>query len=210
MEVLKKGQIKLNEELSSLNRQVAKNSNAIKTCQEKTDKSLELTEKSEGQIYEIRNQLDRLEAAYREQERKPGNTRDRLLSLERHSREFNLRFYNIPESPREDCFSKLQDILLTDLNFQPEIENAHRIGRLRMEGSPRPIIAKFLYRPERARVQKNRKNLRSGVWISEDLIWEDQQKKKELREVMKEAYTRGQKPRFQQGTLYIDGQKYRE
>ena len=60
MEVLKKGQIKLNEELSSLNRQVAKNSNAIKTCQEKTDKSLELTEKSEGQIYEIRNQLDQI------------------------------------------------------------------------------------------------------------------------------------------------------
>ena len=32
--------------------------------------------------------------------------------------------------------------------------------------------------------------------ISDDLIWEDRQKKKKLKEIMKQAYEEGKKPRF--------------
>ena len=72
---------------------------------------------------------------------------ERLLSLERHSRDFNLRFYNIPEDPNENCIEKLKTILSNDLGIKPVIENAHRIRGPRTGASndPRPVIAKFLY-----------------------------------------------------------------
>ena len=75
-----------------------------------------------------------------------------------------------------------------DLNFRPTIENAHRRGARREDGSPRPILAKFLYRPQLVAVIKMKKDLKNDVRISEDLIWEDREKKKQLRTVMKEAY----------------------
>ena len=44
--------------------------------------------------------------------------------------------------------------------------------------------------------------------ISDDLIWEDRQKKK-LKEIMKQAYEEGKKPCFHHGNLYIDGVLYK-
>ena len=81
---------------------------------------------------------------------------ERLLSLERYSRDFNLRFYNIPEDSNENCIEKLKIILSNDLGIKPVIENAHRIGGPRTGASndPRPVIAKFLYRPERLQVRE--------------------------------------------------------
>jgi len=128
-----------------------------------------------------------------------------LLPLERNSRDCNLRFYNIPESTGEDCIAKLRDVIGNDLQLQANIESAHRIGPFKDDGIPRPILAKFLYHPERFRVIKKR-DLRNGVRVSDDLIWEDRQKKKQLRSVMKEAFEAGKRPRFHHGKLYIDGE----
>ena len=47
------------------------------------------------------------------------------------------------------------------------------------------------------------------VRISDDLIWEDRQKKKKLKEIRKQAYDEGKKPRFHHGNLYIDGVLYK-
>ena len=92
------------------------------------------------------------------------------------------------ESTGEDCIAKLRDTLIeNDLQLQLGIENAHRIDPVKDDGTPRPILAKFLYRPERFRVIKKKRDLRDGVRVSNDLIWEDRQKKKQLRFVMKEA-----------------------
>jgi len=96
-----------------------------------------------------------------------------LLPLERNSRDCNLRFYNIPESTGEDCIAKLCDIIGNDLQLQANIENAHRIGPFKDDGIPRPILAKFLYHPERFRVIKKKRDLCNGVRVSDDLIWED-------------------------------------
>ena len=78
-------------------------------------------------------------------------------------------------------------------NCQPSIENAHRIGPFKDDGTSRPILAKFMYRPERLRVIKKKRDLRDGVSVSDDLIWEDRQKKKQLRSVMKEAFETGKR-----------------
>ena len=42
---------------------------------------------------------------------------ERILALERYSKEYNLRFYNVPETPGENCIDKLQTILHKDLNI---------------------------------------------------------------------------------------------
>ena len=82
---------------------------------------------------------------------------------------------------------------------------ANRIGRFKDNGTPRPILAKFLYRPEWFRVIKKKRELRNGVRVSDDLIWENRQKKKKLRLVMKDAFEAAKRRRFHHGKLYIDG-----
>ena len=48
----------------------------------------------------------------------------------------------------------------------------------------------------------------NDVRISDDLIWEDRKKEKKLKEIMKQAFEEGKKPRFHHGNLYIDGVLY--
>ena len=91
--------------------------------------------------------------------------------------------------------------------MKPEIENAHRVGP-RNDDKPRAIICKFLYRPQRYKVIQKKRALEDGIWVTEDLIWEDREAKKKLKEVMKEAFENGKKPRFSRGKLYIDGVLY--
>ena len=107
--------------------------------------------------------------------------RERLLSFERYSREYNLRFHNVPESTDEDCVQKVRNILSKQLDMEPEIENAHRVGP-RNEDKPRVIICKFLYRPQRYKVIQKKRDLEDGIWVTEDLIWEDREAKKKLKE----------------------------
>lgn len=47
-----------------------------------------------------------------------------------------------------------------------------------------------------------------GIWVLEDLIWEDCEVKKNLKEVMKEVFENGKKFRFFCGKFYIDGVLY--
>ena len=78
------------------------------------------------------------------------------------------------------------------------------------ESKPRAITCKFLYRPERYKVIRKKRDLKDGVWRTEDLIWEDREKKKKLKDVMKEAFESGKKPIFHRGKLYVDGTLYRD
>lgn len=133
--------------------------------------------------------------------------RERLVSLERYSREYNLRFRNVPESTNEDCVQKVRNILSNQFNMELEVENAHRVGP-RNDDKPRVVICKFLYRPQRYKVIQKKRDLVDGIWLTEDLIWEDREAKKKLKEVMKEAFENGKKPRFSRRKLYIDMELY--
>ena len=50
----------------------------------------------------------------------------------------------IPETAGEDCIGKVTEMIINDLKFRPTIENAHRSGARREDGSLRPILVKFL------------------------------------------------------------------
>ena len=62
----------------------------------------------------------------------------------------NLVFYNLPEVDKEDSFATVRDVLANKMEIDAnneieiEIERAHRLGRKRDDGKPRPIVAKFL------------------------------------------------------------------
>lgn len=45
----------------------------------------------------------------------------------------------------------------------------------------------------------------NDVRIFDDLIWEDRQKKKKLKQIMKQAYEEGKKPRFHHGNCILMG-----
>ncbi|CAH3150920.1 unnamed protein product [Porites lobata] len=47
------------------------------------------------------------------------------------------------KSTGEDCIAKLRDIIENDLQLQSNIENAHRIGPFKDDGTPRPIWLSF-------------------------------------------------------------------
>ena len=106
---------------------------------------------------------------------------------------YNLRFHNVDESPSEDCRQKICDILSNQLNMESVMENAHRIGR--RSDKPRTIICKFLYHPKRFKVLEKKRDLQDSVWVTEDLIWEDREKKKKLKNVMKAAFRKPEKGR---------------
>ena len=199
---MKGTQVQIQRDIESLQSQTKMNESSISKLKESLDLKLEVLT---GELHETNTRVDRIENDITKYAKEVDDTYERLLSLERYSRDFNLRFYNIPESTGEDCIAKLSDILGNDLQLQPNIENAQRIGPFKDDGTPRPILAKFLYRPERFKVIKKKRELRDGVRVSDDLIWEDRQKKKQLRLVMKDAFEAGKRPRFHHGKLYIDG-----
>ena len=200
---MKGTQVKIQRDVESLQSQIKINESSISKLKESLDTKLEVLT---GQLHESNTRIDQIQTDITKYAKEIDVTYERLLSLERYSRDYNLRFHNIPESTGEDCIAKLRDIIGNDLQLQPNIENAHRIGPFKDDGTPRPILAKFLYRPERFRVVKKKRDLRDGVCVSDDLIWEDRQKKKQLRFVMKEGFEAGKRPRFHHGKLYIDGE----
>ena len=115
---------------------------------ERTTESLNLKfDTLNGEVHVAMTRVDKLEDEVSKLATNVNQAYERLLSLERYSRDFNLRFYNIPEDSNENCIEKLKTILSNDLGIKPVIENAHRIGGPRTGASndPRPVIAKFLY-----------------------------------------------------------------
>ena len=82
--------------------------------------------------------------------------------------------------------------------MEPTIENAHCVGPS-ITDKQRAMICKFIYRPERFKVLQKKRALQNNVWITEDLIWEDREKKKKLKDES------GKKPRFHRWQLYRHG-----
>ena len=160
-------------------------------------------DKVDGVIHDINCKIEKMEQGMANNTSTINSLHERLLALERYSRGFNLRFYKVPEQTGEDCIATLGKKISKDLKQKPAIENAHRVGPSREDGSPRPIIAIFLYRSDRHDILRNKKQFKNGTYVSEDLIPEDRKRKNDLKAVMQEAYESGKRPKFRNGkTLY--------
>ena len=154
---MKGTQVKIQRDIESLQGQIKKNESSISKLKESLDTKLEVLT---GQLHEANTRIDQIENDITKYAKEIDDAYERLLCLERNSMDYNLRFYNIPESTGEDCIAKLRDIIENDLQLQSNIANANRVGPFKDDGTPRPILAKFLYRPERLELSKRR-----GIYV---------------------------------------------
>ena len=150
---MKGTQVQIQRDIESLQSQTKMNESSISKLKESLDLKLEVLT---GELHETNTRVDRIENDITKYAKEVDDTYERLLSLERYSRDFNLRFYNIPESTGEDCIAKLSDILGNDLQLQPNIENAHRIGPFKDDGTPRPIWLSFCTDQSALKLSKRR------------------------------------------------------
>ena len=112
--------MKIQRDIESLQSQIKHNESSISKLKESLDTKLEVLT---GEMHEANTRIDQIENDVTKYAQEINDTYERLLSLERYSRDYNLRFYNIPESTGEDCIAKLRGILENDLQLQPSIEN---------------------------------------------------------------------------------------
>ena len=99
--------------------------------------------KAEAEITELTRKVQKHEEAVKE-------TESKCLYLEAYSRRENIKFMNIEEGPPdqpEDTEEILRDFLGRELGYvdaqNVEFQRVHRTGKTK-EGSPRPILARFL------------------------------------------------------------------
>lgn len=97
---MKGTQGQIQKDIESLQSQIKKNDSSISKLKEASDVKLEVLT---GELHETNTRIDRIENDITEYTKEIDETYERLLSLERYSRDYNLRFYNIPESTSEDC-----------------------------------------------------------------------------------------------------------
>ena len=213
VEDLKAGQVKVESSLEALGSKLETQQSEIRDLQESFSFfSAELStinDRSTTLRHEITEQQVTMEA----QREKIENLQHLLNESQRFSRGFNLRFVGIPEEKdpqKENCIHKIEQLIEDHLKITVDIENAHRTGRPDPNGGkPRHIIAKFLRRPQRMNILRQKNALKNAqILVFEDLIFSDLESRRTLRPAAQEAYNRGQKVRFIKGDLFVDGRKF--
>ena len=128
--------------------------------------------------------------------------------LENQSRQNNILFEGIPESPNEtwdDTEAKVHDLLKSKLGFteKPDIERAHRIGAFRTS-QQRPVIVKFNRYKDRAAVLKNAKNLKgTSIYAKDDVSEKVLASRKSQMEKLRDARSNGKIAYFSLDRLII-------
>ena len=166
---LSEGQDRILHDVATLKGKVQLNESSLNDISARLTKINHNYEEVKGELHDANCKIEEIESTMQNQAQQIGAMHERLLSIERYSREYNLRFHYIPESPGEDCRQKIGDILTEQLKTETTIENAHRVGPS-ITDKPRAIICKFIYRPERFKVLQKKRDLQNIVWITEDLI----------------------------------------
>ena len=89
------------------------------------------------------------------------------------------------------------------------IAPAHRLGKIREDNKPRPIIAKFSFHKDKERILSSACTLAgTNYGISQDFPREIVEIRKDLVKVMKEAKKKGQDTKLVYDKLYIDGRRW--
>ena len=141
---LREGQDRILHDAATLKGKVQLNESSLNDISARLTKINQNYEEVKGELHDANCKIDEIESATQNQAQQIGAMHERLLSIECYSREYNLSFHNIPESPAEDCRQKIGDILNEQLKMESTIENAHRVGPS-ITDKPRAIICKFFF-----------------------------------------------------------------
>ena len=171
------------------------------------EKSQELT-KAQAEITELTRKVQKHEEAVKE-------TESKCLYLEVYSRRENIKFMNIEEGPPdqpEDTEEILRDFLGRELGYvdaqNVEFQRVHRTEKTK-EGSPRPILTRFLrYKDVQNIFSLGHRLKGSKFQMFRDLPTEIVKRRKVQMETFKTAKRRGIPAAFSQAQpdkLYIRG-----
>ena len=121
-----------------------------------------------------------------------------LRDLQQYTRRNALRIYNPSWKEPQNTYDEDTDALVLQLagaigvRLAPwEIGRSHRVGRKRLDGTPRPVIVKFIGYNVRKRLYDARKKLRetpglNGVYMNEDLTRENSELAYEARKLKRQ------------------------
>ena len=154
----------------------------------------------ENRAAQDRAKIAALESELRQEKLERKRVEEDLHELRQYTRRNALRIVNPswpePRQPRQrDAEPEDTDALVLELaenlgvNLAPwEIGRSYRVGRRRTDGTPRPIIVKFISYNARRRMYNARKKLRdtsalAGVYINEDLTPENNKLAYEARQL---------------------------
>ena len=108
------GQEKIMQDISKLKAKVQLNKEALDKISKQFTNLNQSFEELKGELHDSKCKVDEIEVSVQNHVKQISQMYERLLSLERYSREYNLRFHNIEESPGEDCLQKIRRGLLAE------------------------------------------------------------------------------------------------
>ena len=96
------------EEIKNNQGEFKEDMQAVKKKLDRTEKCLkDKFEALEGEVHEAMIKFSTLESELDKHAKNIGLLQERLLRMERYSRQYNLKFFNIPEDSSEDCIKKV-------------------------------------------------------------------------------------------------------
>jgi hypothetical protein len=149
----------------------------IKSCNENLESTIipRLTA-AEAEIHNLKHEVCHL--------------KKKQTELENYMKRDNLIFGGINEKTPDKCEEQVRYIISTKMNIDAseiKFQRVHRIGK-KVAGKSRPIIARFLWFPDRQSVWKARRELNgTNFWISEDFTKDVQESRKTLRPILQAA-----------------------
>lgn len=189
--------------IQNLTTQVKQNTTDI---QKHTEYINNLKEKSQAQDIKIQNLEEKLATEVKK-------CNEACLSLERYSRNFNIRIQNIPEDKDESpeiSVQKAKEVIKNVTKLDIEVEYGHRLGKSN-NNKPRTIIIKLFSRFQIRKVMAKRKEMYlNGFPVFMDLPQADHETKMKHAKVMQEKFKEGHKVKFFNGSWYINGAVYKE
>ena len=139
---------------------------------------------------------------------------DDTLTLERYTRSFNFRMFNLKEAAGEttkDVIERVNQVIDQVTGGSGiQVEYGHRTGARRTDGKDRPVICRIANRLQRAVVMSRREDFfKAGFPLFDDLPAADLTEKKKHAAVMKLKWAAGQKNQlFARGKWYLNGTVY--
>ena len=100
---LSEGLDRILHDVATLKGKVQLNESSLNDISARLTKINHNYEEVKGELHDAKCKIEEIESTMQNQAQQIGAMHERFLSIERYSREYNLRFHNIPESPGEDC-----------------------------------------------------------------------------------------------------------
>ena len=136
---------------------------------------------------------------------------EKTIALDSYGRKDNLIFEGVNVNGGNDCWSKVKEVMTTNLKLPADYVNSIKIQRCHKLPSSQKtrIIVRFLWFHDREKVWNARRNLAgSNIFLNEDFAMEIAKRRKSLFPIMKKARSSNKKAFLKADKLIIDGTSY--